>query len=1276
MVPLASTATCSPSTEAPDVETKPSYSIRIQVADGALTFTKEFTLIVTNTNQVPTVANEIPDQTATVGAAFDYTLPADTFSDDGPAALTYSSAGQPAWLTFDGNTWSGTPQAVDTVGVPVTVTAGDSLLEATDSFLIRVVAAPAFSGEQPVDQRYTAAFAIATLTLPPADSSLTLTYTLHPAAGEVAANGDGTITPLPGLTFAPSTQTLSGTPTTPEITPLRYTATDVNGALASLTFTVTVSINTAPDDILLSATAIDENVAANSEVGTLSATDDTLAESLTYTLVASGDTDNDAFSINGNMLTINEAPDFEAKPNYSIRIQVADGLLVYAEAFVISVNDLNEAPTDITLSTNTIYKGTPANTVVSTLSVTDDALAGSLTYTLVEGSGDTNNGAFSINGNMLTITEAPDVETTPSYSIRIQVADGALTFTKELTLRVTNTNQVPTVANEIPDQTATVGAAFDYTLPTDTFIDGDNHQLSYSSSGQPDWLTFNADRWYGTPSAAASVVTISVTADDGNGGSETATFTITVNSAMSLPGVDNQTYTVGIAIPPLTLPQASGGTAPRTYSLTPPLPGLTFAPSTRILSGMPTVVETTPLRYTATDVNGALASLTFTVTVTNIPVVSTSLAANERINTMILSNTAQAITAATLNTVAARMNAAGRSTAAYQFGGQSSLQGLFKAHGRAMLEGTMEYERLLNGASFELPFRVADVDLDGIGNDDLDGNSDVDLDGIGDVGLDGNGDVGLVDLDGIGDVDLDGIGNDDLDGIGNDDSDGNSDVYLDGIGNDDLDGNSDVDLDGIGNDYLDGNSDVDLDGIGNDDLDGNSDVDLDGIGNGDLDDNSDVYLDGIGNDDLDDNSDVDLDGIGDDDLDDNSDVDLDGIGNDDLDDNSDVDSDGNSTDGAGTLSVWGGSEYRNLDGDVDDLDWDGEMVSVHLGVDTRLSKAVLAGAVLSWNRGRFDYHQNDSQNDSSGDYQYRTNNIHPYFGWMPHDGFNLWATIGYGQGEITLDADDDATNTTAAVSTNTTQSSMASGMKGRILRSTELLPGGVTTLNLKGDVAMVQVVVDENVNVGEGFMAQKIDSRRLRLLLSGEQQRMLTSGGVMTPSLDIGMRYDDGDGVTGSGVEWGAGLRYASGDGSLSVAGNARTFLSEGYDEWGANLVLSLSPPSGRGLSLSLRPTWGEMQSVADQLWHDGISEMNGGDAVLQRSVDGEVGYGVAASMLGKSGVLTPYTGISITDATRRLRLGGRFADGDGLSLNLEGGQENTTDGISHEVWLRGELAF
>ena len=164
-------------------------------------------------NARPTATNLLTTQTATLGTPFSFTLPTGAFNDDdGPTALTYSSAGQPAWFTFDGiETWSGTPDAVDNVGVTITVTAGDGLLEATDSFLIRVVAAPAF-GEQPDDQGYTAALEIAALTLPPADSThpAALTYTLHPTAGEVAANGDGTITPLPGLTFAPSRASCRG----------------------------------------------------------------------------------------------------------------------------------------------------------------------------------------------------------------------------------------------------------------------------------------------------------------------------------------------------------------------------------------------------------------------------------------------------------------------------------------------------------------------------------------------------------------------------------------------------------------------------------------------------------------------------------------------------------------------------------------------------------------------------------------------------------------------------------------------------------------------------------------------------------------------------------------------------------------------------------------------------------------------------------------------------------------------------------------------------------
>ena len=214
------------------------------------------------------------------------------------------------------------------------------------------------------------------------------------------------------------------------------------------------------------------------------------------------------------------------------------------------------------------------------------------------------------------------------------------------------------------------------------------------------------------------------------------------------------------------------------------------------------------------------------------------------------------------------------------------------------------------------------------------------------------------------------------------------------------------------------------------------------------------------------------------------------------------------------------------------------------------------------------------------------------------------------------------------------------------------------------------------------FAEQDVASSRLRLLLSGERQRALASGGRLTPSLEVGIRNDGGDGTTGTGVELGGGLRYANRGGTVAVAGNIRTLLAGEYDESGVDFSVRLSSQSGQGLSLTLHPVWGRTQSVADRLWNDGTSditanEIAGSDAALQGSVDTEVGYGLSATMLGSPGILTPYTGITAQHGgTSRLRLGGRFVGGNGLILNLEGVRGNTADGASHQVLLRGEVAF
>ena len=83
--------------------------------------------------------------------------------------------------------------------------------------------------------------------------------------------------------------------------------------------------------------------------------------------------------------------------------------------------------------------------------------------------------------------------------------------------------------------------------------------------------------------------------------------------------VADQTFTVGRPVN-LTLPSATGGTAPYSYTLSPIPAGLQFNTTTQVLSGTPTTATpATPATYTATDATGQTASLTFTITVTDPP---------------------------------------------------------------------------------------------------------------------------------------------------------------------------------------------------------------------------------------------------------------------------------------------------------------------------------------------------------------------------------------------------------------------------------------------------------------------------------------------------------------------------------------------------------------------------------------------------------------------------------------------------------------------------------
>ena len=153
-----------------------------------------------------------------------------------------------------------------------------------------------------------------------------------------------------------------------------------------------------------------------------------------------------------------------------------------------------------------------------------------------------------------------DFETRNSYSVQIEARDGnGGTAAVAVTIQLTDVDEppvtpvtpvtpaVPTVANGIGDQTAAAGAAFNFTVPADTFAVTDGAMLSYSATrgdgtALPGWLSFNTatQTFSGTPGAAnAGVLTVRVTATNPAGASANTEFdlTVTVQDAATAPTV-------------------------------------------------------------------------------------------------------------------------------------------------------------------------------------------------------------------------------------------------------------------------------------------------------------------------------------------------------------------------------------------------------------------------------------------------------------------------------------------------------------------------------------------------------------------------------------------------------------------------------------------------------------------------------------------------------------------------------------------------------------------
>jgi len=233
---------------------------------------------------------------------------------------------------------------------------------------------------------------------------------------------------------------------------IRVRSTDAGSLFFEKVFTIVViNVNDAPTDIALSANTVAENLVINTVVGTLSTSDADPGDTFTYSLVSgAGSTDNASFNISGNSLRTSAVFNYETKNSYSIRVRTTDaGSLYFEKVFTILVTNVNEVPTDIALSANTVAENLVINTVVGTLSTTDPDVGDTFNYTLVSGAGSTDNASFNISGSSLRTSAVFDYETKNSYSIRVRSTDtGSLYFEKAFTILVTNVNDAPVAVDE------------------------------------------------------------------------------------------------------------------------------------------------------------------------------------------------------------------------------------------------------------------------------------------------------------------------------------------------------------------------------------------------------------------------------------------------------------------------------------------------------------------------------------------------------------------------------------------------------------------------------------------------------------------------------------------------------------------------------------------------------------------------------------------------------------------------------------------------------------
>ena len=374
---------------------------------------------------------------------------------------------------------------------------------------------------------------VGTLSTVDPDAGDTFTYTVSDDRFEVVGNELRVKT---GVSFDHETAESVG---------VTVTTTDSGGLSTDQDFTVDINdINEGPSDVQLSNTAIDENV-DGATVGTVSAVDPDAGDTITYTV------SDDRFEVVGNELRVKSGTSFDHETTDAVDVTVTatdSGGLAAEQSFTIDINDINEGPTDIQFSDNSVDENADGAVVAQLTAVDpDDGDTASFAIT------DDSSGLFEIVGNEVKVKDGVslDHETNDSYDLTIEVTDsGGNTYSETVTINVADINEGPTdieFSNTSVDENAEGAVVAQLSTVDQDESDTASYVITEDDSGLfeivGNELKVKDGASLDFETAESHDVTIEVTDSGGNTYSETVTVDVNdlseANLILGTAGVDN-----------------------------------------------------------------------------------------------------------------------------------------------------------------------------------------------------------------------------------------------------------------------------------------------------------------------------------------------------------------------------------------------------------------------------------------------------------------------------------------------------------------------------------------------------------------------------------------------------------------------------------------------------------------------------------------------------------------------------------------------------------------